>query len=154
MPRPYWVVETGDYGMKRIRLGVLVLLGMLLLAGAAAAQSYPTKPVRIVVPFAAGGAVDALARMLGAKLSESLGQPVIIENRPGAGGNIAADAVAKSAPDGYTILQTTNGHTISPSLYRSLPYNAEKDLIPVTQLVASYLALVASPKVPATSVKP
>jgi tripartite-type tricarboxylate transporter receptor subunit TctC len=129
------------------------LATFVLHAGAASAQSYPSKPIRIVVPFVAGGAVDTLARMLGAKLSDALAQPVIVENRPGAGGNIAADAVAKSPPDGYTILQNTNGQAISPAIYRSLPFDVVKDFIPVTQLVASQLVLVASPKLAATSVR-
>lgn len=115
----------------------------------ASAQTYPTKPIRIVVPFSAGGAVDLLARIMGQKLSESLGQSVIIENRPGAGGNTAADMVAKSPPDGYTILQVTNGLAISPALYRKLPFDPVKDLAPVTQLVASQLLLVATPSLPA-----
>lgn len=139
--------------MKRlIPLFALALAALTLAEGSALAQSYPSKPIRIVVPFVAGGAVDALARMLGTKLSESLGQPVIVENRPGAGGNIAADAVAKSPPDGYTILQNTNGQAISPSIYRSLPFDVVRDFIPVTQLVASQLVLVASPKLAAGSV--
>jgi tripartite-type tricarboxylate transporter receptor subunit TctC len=139
--------------MKQVGLIVTVVLGTLLAATGAMAQSYPSKPVRIIVPFPAGGAVDTLARMVGAKLSESFGQPVIIENRAGAGGNIASDVVAKSEPDGHTILQTTPGQAISPHLYRSLPYDAVKDLIPVTQLVSSYLVLAASPKSGITSVK-
>jgi tripartite-type tricarboxylate transporter receptor subunit TctC len=139
--------------MKQIGLAVTIVLAALFAATAATAQTYPSKPVRIIVPFPAGGAVDTLARMVGAKLSESLGQPVIIENRAGAGGNIASDFVAKSAPDGYTILQTTPGQAISPHLYRSLPYDAVKDLIPVTQLVSSYLVLAASQKSGITSVK-
>jgi tripartite-type tricarboxylate transporter receptor subunit TctC len=117
------------------------------------AQPYPTKPIRIVVPYAAGGAVDALARMIGAKFQEAVGQPVIIENRAGAGGNAGADQVAKSAPDGYTILQNTNGQAISPALYRSLPFDPIKDFIPVTQLVGTSTVLVANPKVPARTVK-
>jgi tripartite-type tricarboxylate transporter receptor subunit TctC len=84
----------------------LALAVLALHPGNAAAQTYPSRAIRIVVPFVAGGAVDALARMMGAKLSETLGQPVIVENRPGAAGNVAADAVAKSPPDGHTILQT------------------------------------------------
>jgi tripartite-type tricarboxylate transporter receptor subunit TctC len=102
--------------MKRLCLA-LALATLAPLAGGAVAQTYPNKPIRVIVPFVAGGAVDMLARMLGAKLSESLGQPVIVENRPGAGGNVAADAVAKSPPDGYTILQNTNGLAISPAIY-------------------------------------
>jgi tripartite-type tricarboxylate transporter receptor subunit TctC len=139
--------------MKRLCFAVATAIATFALhAGAASAQTYPSKPIRIVVPFVAGGAVDTLARMLGAKLSDALGQPVIVENRPGAGGNIAADAVAKSPPDGYTILQNTNGQAISPAIYRSLPFDVVKDFIPVTQLVASQLVLVASPKLSATSV--
>jgi tripartite-type tricarboxylate transporter receptor subunit TctC len=137
--------------MKRLWF-TCALTTLALYASGAFGQTYPSKPIRIVVPFVAGGAVDALARMVGAKLSESLGQPVIVENRPGAGGNVAADAVAKSPPDGYTILQNTNGQAISPSIYRSLPFDVVRDFIPVTQLVASQLVLVASPKLGATSV--
>ena len=128
-----------------------LLAALGLNSGPASAQSYPNKPVRIIVPFVAGGAVDTLARMMGAKLAETFGQPVIVENRPGAGGNVAADAVAKATPDGYTILQNTNGQAISPAMYRSLPFDVVKDFIPVTQIVASQLVLVGSPKLPATS---
>ncbi len=127
----------------------LVLLGAM----PASAQPYPSKPIRIVVPFVAGGAVDLLARIMAQKLSESLGQPVIIENRPGAAGNAAADAVAKAPADGYTILQTTNGLAISPALYRKLPFDPVKDLVPVTQLVASQLLLVATPSLPAKTTR-
>jgi tripartite-type tricarboxylate transporter receptor subunit TctC len=119
----------------------------------APAQDYPTRPIRVIVPFAAGGAVDTLARLLSAKLSESFGQPVIVENRPGAGGNTGADAVAKAPPDGYTVLQSTNGQAISPALYRTLPFDAVRDFIPVTQLVSTSTVLVANPKLPAASLK-
>src|SRR5215472_17798801 len=145
--------RSGGSAMKQLCLAVALALATFALhAGGAVAQTYPNKPIRIVVPFVAGGAVDMLARMLGAKLSESLGQPVIVENRPGAGGNVAADAVAKSPPDGYTILQNTNGQAISPAIYRSLPFDVVRDFIPVTQLVASQLVLAASPKLAANSV--
>jgi tripartite-type tricarboxylate transporter receptor subunit TctC len=137
--------------MKRLALAFSIVLAALS-ADAANAQGYPNRNVRIIVPFAAGGAVDVLARLVGTKLSESLGQPVIIENRPGAGANLAADVVAKSAADGYTILITTNGLAISPSLYRTLPFDVHKDFTPVTQLVASQLVLTATPKLPANSV--
>src|SRR5262249_29585550 len=135
--------------MKRLCLAIATFA---LDASGAVAQIYPNRPIRIVVPFVAGGAVDMLARMVGAKLSESLGQPVIVEDRPGAGGSVAADAVAKSPPDGYTILQNTNGQAISPAIYRSLPFDVVRDFVPVTQLVASQLVLAASPKLSATSV--
>jgi tripartite-type tricarboxylate transporter receptor subunit TctC len=119
----------------------------------ASAQPYPAKPIRIIVPFAAGGAVDVVARLVGAKLQDSLGQPVIVENRAGTGGTAGADQVAKSLPDGYTILQNTNGQALSPALYRALPFDTVKDFIPVTQLVATYTVLVANPKLPAKSVR-
>ena len=99
------------------------------------------------MPFAAGGAVDVLARLIGGKLSDQLGQPVIVENRPGAGGTLAADAVAKSPPDGYTILQNTNGAAIAPALYNSLPFDALNDFAPVTQLVASNLIARGQPQI-------
>ena len=140
--------------MKRLCLALAIALAALALhAGGAFAQTYPSKPIRIIVPFVAGGAVDMLARLVGAKVSEQLGQPVIVENRPGAGGTVAADAVAKSPPDGYTILQNTNGQAISPAIYRSLPFDVVRDFIPVTQIVASQLVLAASPKLEAGSVK-
>jgi tripartite-type tricarboxylate transporter receptor subunit TctC len=136
--------------LKSIALAVAFVV-LCFSAENSAAQTYPSKPVRIVVPFAAGGAVDELARLIGAKLGTSFNQPVIVENHAGAGGNIGTDVVAKSAPDGYTILQTTNGHAISPALYRALPFNPVTDFTPVTQLVASTLILVASPKLPVAS---
>src|SRR4051812_11160601 len=122
-------------------------------AGTAHAQRFPAKPVRLIVPFAAGGAVDVLARLLGNKLTEAIGQPVLVENRPGVGGNLGADAVAKSPPDGYTILQTPNGMAITPALYKNLPFDALKDFTPVTQVVASTLILVGSPHLPVTSTR-
>jgi tripartite-type tricarboxylate transporter receptor subunit TctC len=133
----------------------LLLISVLACAaaGSACAQTYPGKPVRIVVPFAAGGAVDELARIIAARLSESFAQPVIIENHAGVGGNLGAEIVAKAPPDGATILQTTNGQAISPALYRKLAFDAEKDFVPVTQLVASTLVLVAGSAVPAASLR-
>ncbi|MPZ37234.1 MAG: tripartite tricarboxylate transporter substrate binding protein [Rhizobiales bacterium] len=140
--------EGGENAMRRF--AILVACAIVLLGTVSAqAETYPSKPIRIVVPFVAGGAVDLLARIMGQKLTETLGQPVIVENRPGAGGNTAADMVAKSPPDGYTIFQTTNGLAISPALYRKLPFDPVEDLVPVTQLVASQLLLVATPSLPA-----
>jgi len=143
--------------MRCWRLATAILYGALAVLAfgivAATAQPYPSKPIRIVVPFAAGGAVDALARIISAKLQEQLGQPVIVENRAGAGGMTGADLVAKSPPDGYTILQNTNGQAISPAIYRTLPFDTLKDFIPVTQLVATSTVLVANPKLPAKTVQ-
>jgi tripartite-type tricarboxylate transporter receptor subunit TctC len=140
--------------MRCWRLATAILCGALLAVGTgtATAQPYPSKPIRVIVPFAAGGAVDALARIISAKLQEQLGQPVIVENRAGAGGVTGADLVAKAPPDGYTILQNTNGQAISPAIYRTLPFDALKDFIPVTQLVATSTVLVANPKLPAKTV--
>jgi tripartite-type tricarboxylate transporter receptor subunit TctC len=136
--------------MRRLGFALAILLGTL---APAHAQNYPNRPIRLIVPFAAGGAVDVLARLLGGKLADQLGQPVVVENRPGAGGTLAADQVAKSPPDGYTILQNTNGAAIAPALYKSLPFNAESDFAPVTQIVASNLIVVASPKSGITSMQ-
>lgn len=126
---------------------------MVLACGSAVAQSYPGKPIRMLVPFVAGGVVDTTARALTPRLAEGLGQPVIIDNRPGAGGNIAADAVAKAPADGYTLLITTHGHAISPGLYKKLPFDAGKDFAAITQIASSYLVFVSSLKVPAANVQ-
>src|SRR5262252_8772129 len=102
--------------MKRLRLVFLSAVGAIGLCSIdALAQSYPSRPVRVVVPFAAGGAVDTIARIIGAKLQDSIGQPVIVEDRAGAGGTTGADVVAKAPPDGYTILMNTNGQAIAPA---------------------------------------
>src|SRR3982751_1784110 len=132
--------------MSRLIQLLIAFVAIFGLTTGAHAQTYPNHPIRLTVPFAAGGAVDVLARLLAGKLSDQVGQPVIVENRPGAGGTLAADQVAKSAPDGYTILQNTNGAAIAPALYNSLPFDAINDFAPVTQLVASNLIPVASPK--------
>ncbi|OFZ99418.1 MAG: hypothetical protein A3H35_19190 [Betaproteobacteria bacterium RIFCSPLOWO2_02_FULL_62_17] len=119
-----------------------------LAAALAQAQSYPVKPVRLVVPFPPGGATDLVARTLAQKVTESWKQQVVVENRAGAGGNIGADAVAKSAPDGYSLLLNIQGQSISASLYRKLPFDAIKDFTPIVQLTSSYLVLVGHPRLP------
>ena len=139
--------------MKTISVALCILFCALAGIVPARAQDYPTQTVRIVVPFAAGGAVDSLARIIGAKLTEIWKHPVIVENKPGGAGNLAADTVAKAAPDGYTILLTTNGLAISPSLYKSLPFDATKDFVPVTQLIESPLLLIAANNLQAGSLK-
>src|SRR5262245_9951293 len=100
----------------------------------AVAQSYPSRPVRLVVPFSAGGTTDLIARLMGQWLSDRLGQPVVIENRPGGGTNIAVQAVANAAPDGNTLLFTVTTNVINPSLYRSLPFDFARDITPVSGL--------------------
>jgi tripartite-type tricarboxylate transporter receptor subunit TctC len=131
----------------------LALLALAAASALACAQAFPNKTLRIVVPFAAGGAVDTIARAFAPKLTEGFGQPVIVENRPGAGSNIGADVVAKSAPEGTTVLLTPAGLAIGPSLYRKLPFDPAKDLVPVSQLMSSWLILVTAAKVPARSVR-
>lgn len=115
------------------------------------AQGWPNKPIRLVVPFPPGSASDTLSRALAAPLSASFGQSVVVENRAGAGGTIGTDAVAKSAPDGHTLLMATAAHTITAATYAALPFDARRDFAPVTRLVATPLLLVVHPSVPANS---
>ena len=123
-------------------------------SGAAYAQAYPSKPIRFVVPYPAGGPLDTVARLLGAKVGESVGQPVVVDNKPGAGGNIGADIVAKSPADGYTILMgAVATHAINPTLYKSIPYDPIKDFAPVTQVASTPNVLVVNPALPAKDVK-
>ena len=119
----------------------------------ASAQPYPAKPVRVIVGSAAGGGGDTVARTLSQPLAEALGQPVVVENRPGAGGNIGADVVAKAPPDGYTLLLGYTGHVINPGLYPKLPFDTVRDFSPVTMLATNQTVLVVHPSVPAKSVK-
>ena len=130
---------------------LLALIG-LVSAGLVSAQSYPARQVRIVVPFPPGGTSDILARTIGTRLAAPLGQPVVVENRPGAGGNIAADHVAKSAPDGYTLIMGTSSLAISQSLYSKLTYNLLQDFAPITQAVNYTNLLVVHPSAGVKSV--
>ena len=141
--------------LARRLAGVGALAGLLCLGGAglAQAQDYPTKPVRFVVPFAPGGTTDVLARLLGEKLSVSLGQQFVIDNQAGAGGNIGTAQVAKAEPDGYTILMGTVGtHAINQSIYPRLPFDPIKDFAPITLVATVPNVLVVNPEVPANSV--
>ena len=129
-------------------------LAAVAFAGVAAGQAYPSKPIRIIIPFAAGGTSDILARFIGPKLTEAWGQPVIIENKTGANGNVGADYVAKSAPDGYTVLLADIGAiAISPSVYPTLPYDPVKDFSPVVMVSYSPHILAVHPSVPVSNVK-
>jgi tripartite-type tricarboxylate transporter receptor subunit TctC len=136
-------------------LALGLVAASLTLAGAAQADDkYPSKPVRIVVSFSAGGPTDIVARVIGARIDEILGQQFVIENRTGAGGNIGADAVAKSAPDGYTLLMATvSTHAINPGLYPKMPYDPIRDFAPVSQVGVTPCLLVTHPSIPATDVK-
>jgi tripartite-type tricarboxylate transporter receptor subunit TctC len=135
--------------MKR---GLFALL-LLLVAGTAAAQSFPVKPVKLLVGASAGGTTDTLARAIAAEMTRSLGQPVIVENRAGAGGNIAAEAVAKSPADGYTLLVSFTSHTISASLYPKLPFDPVEDFTPITMIATVPSLLVGNPSLPPNSLK-
>jgi tripartite-type tricarboxylate transporter receptor subunit TctC len=133
--------------MRRVSIAPLLfaLSVVVIVCPQAQADDYPNRPIRIVQPFPAGGPTDVLARGLGQKLSEALGQPVIVEARPGANGILGAQSVAKSAPDGYTMLLTTGSHTANPHVAKSLTYNALGDFTAVTQLAGSYgLALLTN----------
>lgn len=133
-----------------------LVAGFILMSFAtlAAAQAWPSKPIRYIVPFAPGGTTDILARTIGDKLSVVLGQPVIIENRPGAGGGVGAEATAKAAPDGYTIMGgTISTHAINASLYSNLPYDPVKDFVPITLIARVPNMLVINPSIPAKDVK-
>jgi tripartite-type tricarboxylate transporter receptor subunit TctC len=116
------------------------------------AQAYPNKPIKLIVPFAPGGFTDVVARILGQKLSVSLGQPFVIENKAGAGSTIGTDFVAKAAPDGYTLVMVSTTHVISPAIYPKLPYDPIKSFTPVGKLVDSAYVLLVNPKVPANNV--
>jgi tripartite-type tricarboxylate transporter receptor subunit TctC len=121
---------------------------------AVAAESYPAKPVRIVVPFAAGGSTDILARNIAQRLSESMRSPVIVENRPGGAAVVGADHVAKSAPDGYTLLMGTNTtHAVAPHLYSKLPYNPLRDFVPISEVAYNPQFLDVHPSIPVRNVK-
>jgi tripartite-type tricarboxylate transporter receptor subunit TctC len=129
-----------------------VMMALALFGAAAMAQTYPVRPISLIVPFPAGGTTDVLARAVGQELSKSLGQPVVIESKPGAGATLGADFVAKAKPDGYTLLMGAVHHTIATSVYKKLPYDFQKDLAPVTTVALVPNVLVVNPGVPAKSV--
>jgi tripartite-type tricarboxylate transporter receptor subunit TctC len=127
---------------------------MALASGVAAQSDYPNRPIRLIVTVPPGGAADFIARLVGSKLSESLGQPVLVENRGGAGGTIATDTVAKAAPDGYTLLQNSiTTHGVGPHLYSRLPYDPVKDFAPITGLALLPLIMAVNAELPARSVQ-
>jgi tripartite-type tricarboxylate transporter receptor subunit TctC len=131
----------------------VALLICMLIAGAVHAQRYPAKPIRIIVPFPAGGIADLYARIVGQRVADGWGQPVLVENRTGAGGNIGADAVAKSAPDGYTLVMGSFGtHAVNVSLFSSMPYDPVRDFAPIALVLEAEGLLVVHPSVPAKNV--
>lgn len=138
--------------IKLLQITGVALLSLLAASVAAQAQ-YPSKPIRLVVPFAPGGPVDTLARAMGPRLAEALGQQMIVDNRAGAGSVIGSDIVAKAPPDGHTLLITSSSIAINPAIYPKMPFDATRDLAPISQLSTSSLIVVVHPSVPARSVK-
>ncbi len=132
---------------------IAALCAALFAASSAFAQNYPNKIVRVIVPFAAGGPTDVMARLIGQKLSERLGQQFIVENQAGAAGNIGMGAAAKAPGDGYTILFVSSSYVVNPSLYQKAPYDPDKDFVPITKAAAATHALIAHPSVPARTMK-
>ena len=130
---------------------MLIAIVAALAVNSALAQTYPNKSIRLILAYAAGGAMDMSGRVIAPILQESLGQPVVVENRTGGAGNIGAEAVAKAAPDGYTILFFADAYTIAPSLFAKLPFDPVKDFIPITQMVSGAHILVGHPSVPAAN---
>jgi tripartite-type tricarboxylate transporter receptor subunit TctC len=140
--------------LKRIHSGWLpVLIAAVFAASCPAHAEYPDKPLRLIVPFPPGGGTDILVRAIGPKLTETWGQPVVVDNRGGANGMIGAAFAAKAPPDGQTILAVPAGYAVNPSIYANLPYNPEKDLAPVTQIATSPMILVVHPSLPVKSVR-
>ena len=139
----------------RIKQSLALACGIALFTGAhtAVAQNYPARPVRIILPFTSGGGTDILARLLAQRLTEALGQAVLVDNRPGAGGNLGADLVAKAAPDGLTLLFSTTSTAINATLYSKLPFDIRKDLVAITQVARSPVVVVTHPSVPARNVR-
>src|SRR5206468_4847569 len=128
-------------------------IAALLASCGAFAQAYPSKPVRIIVPFAAGGPADLYARAVADKLQAALGQPFVVEDKPGAGSIVGTDAVAKSVPDGYTLLMMSNTHTVNESLIPDKPFDLMRDFVPVAPVNYSDLVMVVHPSVPARNLK-
>src|SRR6188508_901658 len=140
--------------MNLLRSAVLVAASFLFAGGPALAQeSYPSKPVRMIIPFAPGGPADIIARLVAQKLTEEFGKQFYVENHAGAGGNIGAGVAARAAPDGYSLMLTSQVTVINPLLYKSVPYNPDKDFVAVTRIATSPNVLVVHPSVPAKTVK-
>jgi tripartite-type tricarboxylate transporter receptor subunit TctC len=137
--------------MRPRNLAATLLGAALLLAGLSAAQAdnYPSRPIKLLVGASAGGTTDTMARAIAQPLSQSLGQPVLVENRPGAGGNLAAESVARAAPDGYTLLVSFTSHTINATLYPKLPFDPVTDFTPISKIATVPSLLVGNPRLPA-----
>ena len=142
-----------NYNIETMRYAYVLAVVGGLLAQDAAAQAFPTRAVRLIIPFSAGGAADVPGRILGQRLSDTFKQQVVIENRPGAGSTIGAEAAAKAPPDGYNLFMISNTHFVSAALYKKLPYDALNDYTPITQITNAPNVLVVHPSLPAKSIK-
>ena len=140
-------------GARRIALALLATLLTHLAAAPASAQAYPSRPIRIIVPVATGGIADYYSRLIGTRLTEAWGQPVVVENRPGGGGNIGADLAAKAAPDGYTLVMGFVGsHAVNPLIFDKMPYDPQRDFVPVAMVIEAEGLLAVHPSLPVTTV--
>ena len=150
-------VSNGRRGAARVVVAAfraVIVAYAMALTPALAAEPFPAKPAHLVVPFPPGGPLDAIGRAIAQKLTEAWGQGVVVENKPGAGGNIGADYVAKSAPDGYTVVMgALSTHAVNPSLYAKMPYDAQKDFAPIILVAVTPNVLVVNPSLPVHSVK-
>ncbi len=146
-------MRSNGTGSTRRAVWTLLLLAAMCCVAPLQAQEYPTKPIRMIVPYPPAGGTDIVARTISEPLATALGQPIVVDNRGGAAGNIGTDLAAKSAPDGYTVLFTLSSHTINPKLYDKLPFDIEKDFIPIS--LAAYIPqiLVAHPSLPANNIR-
>ena len=147
------MTSTRRAALNRVFAFTVIAVTLPWAVPAAAQERWPSKPVRMVVPFAPGGSTDVIARMVGQKLSVIWGQPVVIDNRTGAGGNVGADLVAKSAADGYTLLMASGSITINPQLYKRMPFDTKKDLVPITNVASGPMLVVVPEGSPVKSVK-
>jgi tripartite-type tricarboxylate transporter receptor subunit TctC len=141
------------YTIKRRDFIILSVAATTMVPAAHAADTYPSRPIRLIVPYPPGGGTDIVGRVLGEKLSASLGQPIVVDNRGGAGGVLGTEIVAKAVPDGYTLLLVPTSHVINPSIYAKLPYDTAKDFAPITMVASAPILMAVNPRVPAETVR-
>jgi tripartite-type tricarboxylate transporter receptor subunit TctC len=141
------------YTIKRRDFIIFSIAATTMVPAAHAADTYPSRPIRLIVPYPPGGGTDIVGRVLGEKLSASLGQPIVVDNRGGAGGVLGTEIVAKAVPNGYTLLLVPTSHVINPSIYAKLPYDAAKDFAPITMVASAPILMAVNPRVPAETVR-